>query len=459
MKAESVCQLVPPGVRTGLGLQRWSVYVACSTPLGNVSSTGGTGTMVPLLASAGVPSTPAPAMLHTQYFQDSEVWGVLSTADVTWLIPSDALERPYTVGAGGGGPPLDPFPPPPPLPKKKIASAPSAPFNFFGPPSAGTRGTLGGGGSQPNPPARRLLQTPPSPPSHTSLLTPVHGTARCCTQGPQGRGVADRLVLTFRGAQGRRMACNQQFPTRPTGLWRPRATRTPAPGSGSLISLYYLPIALFHLMTLVYVCHIPELLDIQYIPFKCIPAYSLRTIAGAIFPFVESGQLYAYGVPCIASAQRHTPAHTSQCRSRHTPLGLGVCIWMLQVNGTGNGPVSGTTPGVVKQDKSSGGSVDTTRTRGERPIGTAKGKQPNTEALCPPPPRQPPGPVVQSPHHLCWRAPSKPHGLGMTACEACQRWRGSGHQGAEGCKDEQWDRRSTLTHNCIPAPPPLPGGE
>ena len=60
-------------------------------------------------------------------------------------------------------------------------------------------------------------------------------------------------------------------------------------------------------------------------------------------------------------------------------------------------PVSGTAdPGVVKQDKSSGGSVDTTKTRsgpqrvrmssGERPIGTAKGKRPNTEALCRPPP-------------------------------------------------------------------------
>ena len=54
------------------------------------------------------------------------------------------------------------------------------------------------------------------------------------------------------------------------------------------------------------------------------------------------------------------------------------------------------TPGVVKQDKSSGGSVDTTKTRsgpqrvrmssGERPIGAAKGKQTNTEALYPPPP-------------------------------------------------------------------------
>ena len=62
------------------------------------------------------------------------------------------------------------------------------------------------------------------------------------------------------------------------------------------------------------------------------------------------------------------------------------------------------TPGVVQQDKSSGGSVDTTKTRsdpqrvrmssGERPMGAAKGTQPDAKALCrtPPPPqrRQPP---------------------------------------------------------------------
>ena len=57
------------------------------------------------------------------------------------------------------------------------------------------------------------------------------------------------------------------------------------------------------------------------------------------------------------------------------------------------------TPGVVKQDKSSGGSVDTTNTRsgpqrvrmssGERPIGAAKGTQSDTEALCHPPPPPP----------------------------------------------------------------------
>ena len=56
------------------------------------------------------------------------------------------------------------------------------------------------------------------------------------------------------------------------------------------------------------------------------------------------------------------------------------------------------TPGVVKQHKSSRGSVDTTKTRsgqqrvrmssGERPIGAAKGKQSDTEALCQTPPQR-----------------------------------------------------------------------
>ena len=74
---------------------------------------------------------------------------------------------------------------------------------------------------------------------------------------------------------------------------------------------------------------------------------------------------------------------------------------MPLVNGTGDSPSPGRpTPGVVKQDKSSGGSVDTTKTRsgpqrvrmssGERPMGAAKGKQSDTEALCQPPP--PPSP-------------------------------------------------------------------
>ena len=98
--------------------------------------------------------------------------------------------------------------------------------------------------------------------------------------------------------------------------------------------------------------------------------------------------------------QMHTPALTSQCWGLQTLHGLGVCIWMHLVNGTGKTPSPGQrTRGVVKQDKSSRGSVDTTKTRsdpqrvrmssGERPIGAAKGKQSDTEALCQPPP--PPG--------------------------------------------------------------------
>ena len=83
-----------------------------------------------------------------------------------------------------------------------------------------------------------------------------------------------------------------------------------------------------------------------------------------------------------------------------SPHGLGACIWMHLVNGTGNSPSLGRpTPGGVKQDKSSGGSVDTTKTRsdpqrvrtssGERPIGAAKGKPTNTMASCRPPPPPP----------------------------------------------------------------------
>ena len=62
----------------------------------------------------------------------------------------------------------------------------------------------------------------------------------------------------------------------------------------------------------------------------------------------------------------------------------------------GQQPVSGTPdPGVVKQDKSSRGSIDTTKPRsdlhrvgmysGERPIGAANGKQTSTMASCQPP--------------------------------------------------------------------------
>ena len=65
---------------------------------------------------------------------------------------------------------------------------------------------------------------------------------------------------------------------------------------------------------------------------------------------------------------------------------------MHLVIGTGNSPSPGQpTPGVVKQDKSSRGSGDTTKalsdpqrvrmSSGKRPLGAAKGKQPDTEAL------------------------------------------------------------------------------
>ena len=39
--------------------------------------------------------------------------------------------------------------------------------------------------------------------------------------------------------------------------------------------------------------------------------------------------------------QMHTPARTTQCWSRQTQHGLGVCIWMHLVNGTGNSPCPG----------------------------------------------------------------------------------------------------------------------
>ena len=97
--------------------------------------------------------------------------------------------------------------------------------------------------------------------------------------------------------------------------------------------------------------------------------------------------------------QMHTPARSSQCWSRQTPAWTQSVHLDAPRQRHGQQPVSGTAdPGVVKQDKSSRGSVDTTKTRsgpqrvrmssGKRPIGAAKGKQSDTEALCQtPPPR------------------------------------------------------------------------
>ena len=69
---------------------------------------------------------------------------------------------------------------------------------------------------------------------------------------------------------------------------------------------------------------------------------------------------------------------------------------MHLVNGTGCSPPLGRPTRVVKQDKSSGCSVDTTKTRsdprkvgmcrGERPVGAAKGKQTRIMASCQSPP-------------------------------------------------------------------------
>ena len=98
--------------------------------------------------------------------------------------------------------------------------------------------------------------------------------------------------------------------------------------------------------------------------------------------------------PCQENdpADAHPSAHKSVLESANPAWTRSV---HLDAPGQRQGqqPVSGTAdPGVVKQDKSSRGSVDTTKTRsgpqrvrvyhGEKPIGAAKGKQTNPMALC-----------------------------------------------------------------------------
>ena len=96
----------------------------------------------------------------------------------------------------------------------------------------------------------------------------------------------------------------------------------------------------------------------------------------------------------------HTPSeHKSVLESadpRVDSKGASGCTWSTA---RATARLRDGTPGVVKQDKSSGGSVDTTKTcsgprrvrmsSGERPIGAAKGKQSDTEVLCQPPPPPP----------------------------------------------------------------------
>ena len=97
--------------------------------------------------------------------------------------------------------------------------------------------------------------------------------------------------------------------------------------------------------------------------------------------------------PCQENnpADAHPSAHKSVLKSANPAWTRSV---HLDAPGQWHGqqPVSRTAdPGVVKQDKSSRGSVDTTKTRsdpqrvrmssGERPMGAAKGKQPNTESV------------------------------------------------------------------------------
>ena len=105
--------------------------------------------------------------------------------------------------------------------------------------------------------------------------------------------------------------------------------------------------------------------------------------------------------PCQENypADAHPSAHKSVLESANPAWTRSV---HLDAPGQRRGqqPVSGTAdPGVVKQDKSSRGSANTTKTRlgpqrvrmssGERPIGAAKGKQSDTEALCQTPPQRP----------------------------------------------------------------------
>ena len=106
------------------------------------------------------------------------------------------------------------------------------------------------------------------------------------------------------------------------------------------------------------------------------------------------------GSPCQENypADAHPSAHKSVLESANPGMDSEGASGCTRSTARAPAPSPGRpTPGVVKQDQSSGGSVDTTKTRwgpqrvrmssGEGPTGATKGTQPNTEALC-----QPPGP-------------------------------------------------------------------
>ena len=120
--------------------------------------------------------------------------------------------------------------------------------------------------------------------------------------------------------------------------------------------------------------------------------------------------------PCQENhpADAHTGAHKSVPELANLAWARGV---HLDAPGQRHGqqPVSRTAgPGVVNQDRSSRGSVDTTKTRSgvqrvrmckkERPIGAAKGKQTNTMALCHPASLK----RQVHPYHILYASPPPP---------------------------------------------------
>ena len=99
-------------------------------------------------------------------------------------------------------------------------------------------------------------------------------------------------------------------------------------------------------------------------------------------------------------ADAHASAHKSVLESANPRMDSECASGCTGSMARATAPSPGRpTPGVVKQDKSSGGSADTTKTRsgpqrvrmcsGERPTGAAKGRQSDTVALCQPLPPTP----------------------------------------------------------------------